>query len=147
MKRTKELNNKGFSLVEIIIVVAIMAVLLVIITPQYFKYVESSKEGTDEDTIRTVLTAIQTEAALKSFEGTTTLTFGDSALTVAGTDEDRIEDALTSVAIDPTKTKMQSAKYKGAKMTVGTDAGLPKIEIDRTELADALRIGDSTVTP
>ena len=41
-------NNKGFSLVELIIVVAIMAVLIGVLAPQYIKYVEKSRKSTDE---------------------------------------------------------------------------------------------------
>ena len=43
----KEMNNKGFSLVELIIVIAIMAVLVGILAPQYLKYVSNSKVSTD----------------------------------------------------------------------------------------------------
>lgn len=43
----KELNNKGFSLVELIIVIAIMAVLMGVLAPQYLKYVKQSKISTD----------------------------------------------------------------------------------------------------
>ena len=38
----KKTNNKGFSLVELIIVVAIMAILIGVLAPQYIKYVEKS---------------------------------------------------------------------------------------------------------
>lgn len=43
----KELGNKGFSLVEIIIVIAIMAVLVGLLAPQYLKYVDNSRISTD----------------------------------------------------------------------------------------------------
>ena len=46
MKKEK-MNDKGFSLVELIIVIAIMAVLVVVLAPQYLKYVEKSREATD----------------------------------------------------------------------------------------------------
>lgn len=39
-------ENKGFSLVEIIIVIAIMAVLLAVLTPLYLTYVEKAKNTT-----------------------------------------------------------------------------------------------------
>lgn len=42
MKKTLQ-NKKGFSLVELIIVMAIMAVLIGILAPQYIKYVERSR--------------------------------------------------------------------------------------------------------
>ena len=35
MKNEKKMNNKGFSLVELIIVIAIMAVLIAVLAPQY----------------------------------------------------------------------------------------------------------------
>ncbi|MDE6404476.1 MAG: prepilin-type N-terminal cleavage/methylation domain-containing protein [Lachnospiraceae bacterium] len=55
-------NDKGFSLIELIIVVAIMAALIMIIAPQYFKYVEKSRNATDLQNARAVVTAIETYA-------------------------------------------------------------------------------------
>ena len=44
-------NNKGFTLVEMIIVIAVMAILTVVVAPQYIKYVEKSRVGTDENAL------------------------------------------------------------------------------------------------
>lgn len=44
----KKMNNKGFSLIELIIVIAIMAILVAIIAPNLTKYLGSSKKQTDE---------------------------------------------------------------------------------------------------
>lgn len=46
----KSTNNRGFSLVELIIVVAILAVLIGILAPQYLKYVERAKRVKDANT-------------------------------------------------------------------------------------------------
>lgn len=40
-------NNKGFSLVELIIVMAIMAVMIGVLSPQFIKYVGRSKRAVD----------------------------------------------------------------------------------------------------
>ena len=44
----KKLNNKGFSLVELIIVIAIMAILVGVVGTQVIPYLESSRKAKDE---------------------------------------------------------------------------------------------------
>lgn len=58
MKKEK-MNDKGFSLVELIIVIAIMAVLVVVLAPQYLKYVERSRNSTDLQNATEIVTALQ----------------------------------------------------------------------------------------
>lgn len=41
-------NNKGFTLVELIVVIAILGVLMAVLVPQYIQYVEKSRQGVDE---------------------------------------------------------------------------------------------------
>lgn len=51
-------NNKGFSLVELIIVIAIMAILAGALAPQLIQYLDQSRKGRDVETAQTVATAV-----------------------------------------------------------------------------------------
>lgn len=62
-KKQKSLTNKGFSLVELIIVIAIMAVLVGVLAPQYLKYVHNSKVSTDVQNAQEMATAINVAVA------------------------------------------------------------------------------------
>ncbi len=51
-------NNKGFTMVELIIVIAIIAVLAAVLAPQYLRFVEDSRESTDVDTAAKIETTL-----------------------------------------------------------------------------------------
>ena len=45
-------NNKGFSLVELIIVIAIMAILAAVVAPAVIRYIAKSRKGVDVETAK-----------------------------------------------------------------------------------------------
>jgi len=53
----KKLNNKGFSLVELIIVIAIMAILVGVVGTQVIPYLENSRKAKDQQVISSWNTA------------------------------------------------------------------------------------------
>jgi len=53
--RNKMTDNKGFSLVEMVVVVLIIAILAVALAPQVIKWLEHSRNATDEQTKNTLL--------------------------------------------------------------------------------------------
>ena len=56
-------NNNGFSLVELIIVIAIMAVLVGVLAPQFIKYVEQSRRSRDISTAQEIREACLADIA------------------------------------------------------------------------------------
>jgi type IV pilus assembly protein PilA len=56
-------NNKGFSLVELIIVIAIMAVLIGVLAPQFAKYIEQSRRSKDAQAASSLQTAYLADIA------------------------------------------------------------------------------------
>ena len=53
-------NNKGFSLVELIIVIAIMAILVGVMAPQLIKYIEKTNVSSDAQTCDSIRSAMTT---------------------------------------------------------------------------------------
>lgn len=66
MKNQKSLTNKGFSLVELIIVVAIMAVLIGVLAPQYLRYVERTRLQRDNTSMGELANVIKMATAEQS---------------------------------------------------------------------------------
>lgn len=63
MKKMSQKNNKGFSLVELIVVVAIMAVLMGVLVPTLVKNVEKSKKQKDRNAIEEIRNTMVTNLA------------------------------------------------------------------------------------
>lgn len=100
----RKLNNKGFSLVELIIVIAIMAVLIGLLAPQFIKYVQRSKYSTDVKNGQEIATVIQTLIAdNKLKENKTDIAVSGSAIM----DEAKKSNLLSEVPVSKVSDKNQ----------------------------------------
>ena len=70
----KKLDNKGFSLVELIIVIAIMAVLIGVLAPQFLRYVERSRYQRDASAVEELRNAAEIALANDDIASETTAT-------------------------------------------------------------------------
>ena len=61
--RREKMNNKGFSLVELIIVIAIMAILSAALAPQLMKYIEKSRVSTDQSSCSSIESCVNAALA------------------------------------------------------------------------------------
>lgn len=134
-KYAKKLNNKGFSMVEIIIVIAIIAILAIGVVPQYFKHLESARETTDVDAYRNIVSALQVELINSDVEsGTITFSSG------AGTTDDNVKALLNGVGINLDNVKMKSDKYENSVVKFSTSEGVISFTVNVEDLANALGI-------
>ncbi len=62
-KEQKRLGNKGFSLVELIVVIAIMAILVAVLAPTLLSKIEDSREATDLQAMGELNSAMKTALA------------------------------------------------------------------------------------
>lgn len=153
MKKTqKKLGNKGFSLVELIVVIAIMAVLVGVLAPTLIRNVEKSRESTDLqnlDSIRqSVVTAVSTEAVAKELDTTNgnVVAYDDiksvaSGLAKALYDEMNEDSTLgvtmKSAAASKDTNSIQIKITSNGKVSVGVYTAAPTTTTDGTVVACA----------
>lgn len=105
----KKMNNKGFSLVELIIVIAIMAILIVVLAPQYLKYVEKSRNSTDVTNATEMVTAMQVYFADPDVAAADAFTDGTFTIKVNGSNTtssiDTVKKAFFAAGLSEGKDK------------------------------------------
>ncbi len=118
--RKERMNDRGFSLVELIIVIAIMAILIVVLAPQYLRYVERSRNSTDMQNARTIMTAVETWAA----DPQATSGFGPAGQTVTFNINAQ---GTVSTIVEPTNPTPDATATPGADALVETGLDITNI--------------------
>lgn len=132
----KKKNNKGFSLIELIIAIAILIILTGLLAPQFMKYIEKSREAKDMQAMDTVYSSVQAALAnegaydqiledTKASPYTTKINL-ENALKTPGTNNFYIE--LKSL-IGEEAPKLQSKKANGGSIYIGIKYTNSKVEI------------------
>ncbi|MBO5472195.1 MAG: prepilin-type N-terminal cleavage/methylation domain-containing protein [Lachnospiraceae bacterium] len=122
--KERKMNNKGFSLVELIIVIAIMVILVAVLAPQYLRYVEKSRVSTDTQTAVEFINTLQVVAsdpdANLDTSKTYTVTSDDdtNAITVSGD----LQTVITTLGLLDASTmsssRFQSSAYADADISI-----------------------------
>ncbi|MDE6875337.1 MAG: type II secretion system GspH family protein [Lachnospiraceae bacterium] len=129
----KKRDNKGFSLVELIVVILIMAVIAVALAPQVMKWVGTSKENTDKNNIGQIESAVNAGVADYMAQNNTAkvpvakFMVGDSGLEEVGTVVDSAPDGkklkeLIEEAMNGKYPKVQQDGSKKFQIEI-TDTG------------------------
>ena len=153
MKKTqKKLGNKGFSLVELIVVIAIMAVLVGVLAPTLIRNVEKSRESTDLQNLdyirQSVVTAVSTEAVAKELDTTNgnVVAYDDIKSTASGLAkalyDEMNEDSTLGVTMKSAAASKDTNSIKikitsNGKVSVGVYTAAPTTTTDGTVVACA----------
>ena len=142
-------DNKGFTLVELIVVIAILGVLMAVLVPQYIQYVEKSRQTADANSLNEMFHAVETQAALSeaTIPDIVTLTVSPSGtvtLDNATTDKSFEKDVAT--VINSSFALRSKAAKKATKFIITFDATTKHATWDAhtSELITKLAAGTAT---
>ena len=122
----KKTNNKGFSLVELIVVVLIMAIIAVALAPQVMKWVGNSKKATDVQSYDQMVESCQIAIAqdnLQAKDFTVTITTTGSSVTSESGTSGEVATALGKVNSSWTSTISKEGTSYTITFTAGVYSG------------------------
>ena len=132
----KKKNNKGFSLVELIVVIAIMAVLMVVLAPAMLRYVEKTRVQKDESAAAEVRNAVELaladEEVAKAVTAATTINVTNKSIAAATSG-----DTKAQAIIDEVVKTTPAAKLEFTSKEHGTGGTKPTYEIVVTPASDS----------
>ena len=127
----KKMNNKGFSLVELIVVVLIMAIIAVALAPQVMKWVENSRKSTDASNYDSLVSAANiglsdetTYAACITKTGSTAIKLSASTTGTAYSWTNEVSSLTTQMTKVLGDNFLASMKVKAAVLDSITPAGV-----------------------
>ena len=136
--RENRKDNKGFSLVELIIVIAIMVALVAMLAPQFVKYVQKSRDAVVSSAAEDVLATAKSEFAL------THLTFagdGDGVITISVDANKHLNVALTS------GLNFDSSEETGAGCSFAEQCGIDMTKTTQSTLVYVITITNNSGSP
>ena len=142
----KKINKKGFTLAELLIVVAIIGVLVAISIPIFTAQLNKAKYAADEANARSIyaeLVADYLSSGGKAQGGTGTLQLDETSVT-AGT-----EKTITATSPNGSKNQYKFSGITGITFHLGTDTDEPYVVIAACSAANASEVtfGEAPATP
>ena len=130
-------NNKGFSLVELIIVIAIMAILVGVMAPQLIKYIEKTNISSDAqlcDSVRTALTTAARDPALVK-DGHDLSDSTGKDFTSVDASVKAVATEILGVSLDNAKSQLKSKSAKGKDIYYKKSGNQIKVYVNTLETA------------